>query len=93
MDFRTFYFAKTVSERDDFASAAGTSRGLLTQVAYKNKCVELGFADVIVALSGGKVELDDLPLTENARRQRSLRGSPRRRQKQTAGLAPEGRGA
>lgn len=75
MDFRTFFFAKTVSEREAFASRAGSSRGLLTQVAYGNKNVELGFADVIVALSEGKVELDGLPLTENARRQHGIRES------------------
>lgn len=92
MDFKTFYFAKSVQGRDEFASLAGTSRGLLTQVAYGNKGVELGFADVIVALSDGAVDLDGISLTENAKRQRALRvqrprpGARRAAMRQTAGI-------
>jgi hypothetical protein len=84
MDFKTFFFNKTVAERDEFAALAGTSRGLLTQVAYGNKRVELGFADVIVALSGGSVELDGIALTDNATRQRQIRQAIRRRGRQSA---------
>jgi hypothetical protein len=73
MDFKTFFFGLSVAERDLFAGRAHTSRGLLTQVAYKNKRIELGFADVLIALSGGQVTLDELPLTDNATRQRGIR--------------------
>lgn len=73
MDFHPFFFGLTVPERDTFAAKAGTSRGLLTQVAYRNKAVELGLADAIVAIAGGAVSIDDLPLTENASRQRGIR--------------------
>jgi hypothetical protein len=73
MDFKTYFFGLPVAERDSFAQRAHTSRGLLNQVAYRNKSIELGFADVICALSEGKVPLDELPLTENAQRQRSIR--------------------
>ena len=77
MDFKLFFFGLPVADRDVFAVRAGTSRGLLTQVAYRNKQVELGLADVIVTLAGGDVSLDDLPLTENATRQRAIRkGGP-----------------
>jgi hypothetical protein len=82
MDFRTFFFGMPVSAREEFAAKAGTSRGLLTQVAYGNKAVELGFADVIVALSDGAVELEGIELTDNAKRQRELRGAFKRRRKQ-----------
>lgn len=73
MDFHAFYFGMPVAERETFAQRANTSRGLLTQVAYRNKQIELGLGDVIVALAGGSVSLDDLPLTENAARQRAIR--------------------
>jgi hypothetical protein len=80
MDFKTFYFAKTVDGREDFATRVGSTRGTLTQVAYGHKRVELGFADVIVALSGRSVDLDGIALTDNARKQRSLREGGKRRQ-------------
>lgn len=73
MDFKTFFFGLSVAERDEFAERVHSSRGTLTQVAYRNKPIELGFADVICAQSLGKVTLSELPLTENAKRQRLLR--------------------
>jgi hypothetical protein len=73
MDFKTFFFAMPIADRDAFAERANTSRGLLTQVAYRNKQIELGLADVIVALTHGEVPLVGLPLTENALRQHSIR--------------------
>ena len=92
MDFKTFFFGMSTPDRDAFAQSAGTSRGVLTQVAYGNKSIELGFADVICALSKQSVGLDVLPLTANARRQLSIRRAgdcpahapnmhPKRRQK------------
>lgn len=77
MDFRTFFFDLPPADRDVFAKRAGTSRGLLTQVAYQNKRVELGLADVVVKLANGAVGLNDMPLTDNAKRQRAIReGAP-----------------
>ena len=73
MDFKTYFFGLLVADRESFAQRANTSRGLLNQVAYRNKSIELGFADVICALSEGQVTLDELPLTENAQRQRAIR--------------------
>ena len=73
MDFKTYFFGLPVAEREAFAAKAHTSRGFLNQVAYRNKPIELGFADAICALSGGQVGLDDLLLTENAQRQRAIR--------------------
>lgn len=75
MDFKTFFFGLPVAEREAFAQRANTSCGMLTQVAYSNKQIELGFADAICAVSGGGVGLDDLPLTENAKRQRVIRAT------------------
>lgn len=74
--FRDFWFALPVSERVAFAARGHSSRGFLNQVAYGHKRIELGLADVIVALAGGLVALDDLPLTENAMRQRHIREKP-----------------
>lgn len=76
MDFKSFFFGLSTAERDVFATKANSSRGLLTQVAYENKRVELGLADVIVALAGGKVPLDGIALTANARRQRAICEGP-----------------
>lgn len=73
MDFKPFFFGMQPAERETFAALAGTSVGMLTQVAYGNKSIELGFADVICALSKGSVQLADLPLTENAQRQNAIR--------------------
>lgn len=71
--FKAFFFDMSVAERETFAERAHSSRGLLTQVAYANKRIELGFADVLIALAGGAFNLDSLPLTENAQRQRAIR--------------------
>jgi len=74
-NFKAFFFALPVAERESFAQQAGTSRGFLNQVAYGNKPIELGLANVIIALAnsmGGSITLDDLRLTENAQRQREI---------------------
>lgn len=73
MDFKTFYTSKTVAERDAFDAQAGTSRGYCNQIAYAKKQIELGMADVLVALSNGQLTLDDLPLTDRAKAQRVIR--------------------
>ena len=74
MDFKDFFLGElSVAQRDAFAGEAHSTRGLLTQVAYRNKSVELGFADVLVALSQGKVSLDGIPLTNRAKQQRRIR--------------------
>lgn len=73
MDFKTFYTAKPVAERESFALQAGTTRGYCNQVAYAGKQIELGMADVFVALSDGKLTLSDLNLTERAVAQRGIR--------------------
>lgn len=73
MDLKTYFYSLDAAAREDFASKAGTSIGYLIQVANGNKRLELGFADVLHVLSCGAVSLDDLPLTPNAIRQRSIR--------------------
>lgn len=73
MDFRTYFTRLPVAERDAFAARAGTSRGYCNQVAYAGKQIELGMADVFVACSGGLLSLDELPLTDRALQQRSIR--------------------
>lgn len=73
MDFKTFYTAKPIAERESFAQQAGTTRGYCNQVAYAKKQIELGMADVFVALSDGQLTLSGLPLTERAVSQRAIR--------------------
>lgn len=90
MAFHDYFFSMSVAERDVFATSAGTSRGYLTQVAYENKRVELGFADVLVAVSGGRLGLDDLPLTENARQQRAIREAHQAAKTDVAPTAEQG---
>lgn len=73
MDFRTFYTSLPVAERESFAIRANTTRGYCNQVAYGAKEIELGMADVFVALADGALTHDDLPLTARARKQRAIR--------------------
>lgn len=73
MDFKTYFLALPVAARDAFAEKAGTSRGYCNQVAYAGKEVELGMADVFVAVSDGALTLEELPLTKRARAQRLIR--------------------
>lgn len=89
MDFKTFFTQLPVPARDEFAERAGTTRGLCNQIAYAGKSIELGLADVFVALSGGSLTLDDLPLTDRAKQQRQVREATRakpRRSKATTGV-------
>lgn len=76
MDFKTFFTSLPVAERESFAQQAGTTRGYCNQVAYAGKQLELGMADVFVALSGGRLTLNDLPLTDRAAAQRLIRERP-----------------
>lgn len=76
LGFKTYYFALTPEGREKFAGLSGTSPGMLAQVAYGHKEIELGFADVLVAKGGGNFDLDGLPLTERAKKQRALREAP-----------------
>jgi hypothetical protein len=70
--FKTHYLKLPVNERESLAQQAGTTRGTLNQVVYGGKQIELGLADCLVALCAG-IDLDDLPLTERAQRQRVVR--------------------
>lgn len=76
MDIKTFYKSIGPEDRDALAKAADISPGMLAQVAYGHKEIELGFADVLVAKGGGNFDLDGLPLTERAKKQRALREAP-----------------
>jgi hypothetical protein len=73
MDLKTFLEGIPSSMRSAFADKAETSWAMLTKIAYGHKKVSLGFADVIVAISSGKVTLDELPLAEDAKRYRAIR--------------------
>jgi hypothetical protein len=84
MDFRTFFLGLPKDAREAFASEAATTAAYLAQVAYGNKRVELGLADVLCACSGWVVTLDGIPLTENAIRQRFIRECALRQRAPTA---------
>lgn len=73
MIFKNFFFALSPADRLAFAKRALTSVKQLQQVAYRFKHIELGFADVIVSVSGGRIQLRDLPLTPRAKRQMTIR--------------------
>lgn len=75
MDFKTYYLNLEPAKRDEFAAAAGTTRGYCNQVAYAGKQIELGVADVFVNLSGGVITHEELPLTDRAIAQRKARES------------------
>lgn len=70
--FKSHYLKLSVNERESLAQQAGTTRGTLNQVVYGGKQIELGLADCLVALCPD-VQLSDLPLTDRARKQRSIR--------------------
>lgn len=72
MDFKTFFTGMDNPERVAFAKAAQTTLGYLHQVAH-GKDMSLGAADVFVAVSGGKLTLADLPLSERAKKQDKIR--------------------
>lgn len=72
-DFRTYFLGLTKPQRVELAGRAHSTAGVLQQVAYGHKNIELGFADVLVALGEGRYTLDGLPLTERAIRQRATR--------------------
>ena len=73
MEFKNYFFSLPRSEQEAFAQRAGTSHQMLAQIARGNKQIELGFADVIVAMSGGALTLEDIPLTERAEFQSKAR--------------------
>lgn len=72
MRFKSHYLGLRVSDRELLARNAGTTWGTLNQVVYAGKQIELGLADCLVALCPG-LTLDDMPLTDRARRQRLIR--------------------
>lgn len=73
--FKSFLMGMSTEEREQYATRAGTSTGQLNQIVYAGREIELGFADALVAVSGGILRLDDLPLTERAQKQRAIRES------------------
>lgn len=75
MNFKEFFFGMSIPARDQFAARAGTSRPYLYKIAYRRRNIELGAADVLVALAGGAIDHDDLPLTAAAKRQRVIRAT------------------
>jgi hypothetical protein len=76
MSFRDYFLGLDSDQRAAYAERSGSTVGYLLQIAYGNKQVELGLADVLVAQAGGHLDLNGLPLTERAldqhlRRQRA----------------------
>ena len=76
MDFKNYFLALAPDDRAAFAQSVETSVGMLKQVAYGHKPIELGFADVLVAKGAGNFDLTGLPLTERAEKQARLRAAP-----------------
>lgn len=80
MSFRTYFLGLPADDRASYADRAGSTVGYLMQIAYGNKLVDLGFADVLVAVSDGALSLEDIPLSERAVSQHGIRSMPERRQ-------------
>lgn len=76
MSFKDFFFGLPHPERVQYAESAATSVAMLSQVAYGNKRVELGFADVLVAVSRGRLSLEQIPMTGRAVAQHAIRTAP-----------------
>jgi len=72
-----FMKSLTPEEWEAFAGNCGSTAAHLKNVAY-GKPVALGFADVLVAQSQGRLTLDGVPLSDQARQQRALREAPQR---------------
>lgn len=72
-NFKTYYQPLNPAERAALAKRMGTTVGYCHQIAFGDKNIELGLADVIVAASRGALTLDNLPLTERAQFQRKAR--------------------
>lgn len=83
MSFRTYFLGLDAAGRTAYADRAGSTVGYLLQVAYENRRVELGFADVLVAASANELTLDSLPLTDRAIEQHKRRQPPSKRGKAT----------
>lgn len=83
--FKSFLMAMPTDEREQYAIRAGTSTGQLNQIVYAGRQIELGFADVLVAVAPpGSLTLDDLPLTERAQKQRAIREAAAQQSSTTA---------
>lgn len=74
MSFRSYFFELEPPERAAFAERVQSTVGYMTQVAYGNKQVELGLADVMVTVAGGALAHADIPLTPRAQMQMQIRG-------------------
>jgi hypothetical protein len=69
--FKGFWQTLAPEARTKFAERIGTTPGYCHQIAFGNKRIELGLADVICRFSG--LTLDMLPLTDRAKFQHSAR--------------------
>lgn len=67
--FKLFFSELDRAGRAEFAALCGTTPGLLNKLIYGGGRVELGLADVMVAVGCGRFALSDLPLTERAKAQ------------------------
>ena len=71
--FKLFFSGLDRAGRAEFAVLCGTTPGLLNKLIYGGGRVELGLADVMVAVGCGRFVLADLPLTERAKAQHAAR--------------------
>lgn len=66
MEFKPFWKGLDADGKEAFAQSIGSTVGTCHQIAYGEKRIELGLADVMVAQGGGKLTLAELPLTDRA---------------------------
>jgi hypothetical protein len=75
-NLRDYFFGLPKADRSRYADRAGTTVGVVTQLAYGHKKAELGLADCLVAAAAGAVNLDGIPMTDRAKRQLAIRATP-----------------
>lgn len=71
--FKLFFSKLDRAGRAEYAALCGTTPGLLNKLRYGGGRVELGLADVMVAVGCERFMLSDLPLTERAKAQHEAR--------------------
>lgn len=82
MSFKDHFLSLGVPARDELALKAGTTRGLLNQVVYGGKRIELGLGLCLSKLCNLPVE--EMPLTDRARKQHKFISAKPRKSKTPA---------
>lgn len=78
MDFITYWKSLDAEAKRLFAEKAQTTVGYCNQLAYTERKIDLGLADVFVIASKGVLRHEELPLGDRAKAQHALRKAAKR---------------